>query len=483
MKNGLNFFNKNIKSHSSRHYRNIYSARKSSNIHKKVFLNKAKLQKNEERNINKRYINNYDNYNSISDINNKKYINLASPSYSKYDWSSINNSKRKNIYKSIEINKANHNEKSLMVNNNLLVYNEIIILLDDIMDTKNSYDILVKIRNFITAQIFGNNKKLGNSESCKNFWRSNDSIKFLTSKNKNVDKIMFNNDIKDKNKENIENEKKENKDLKKADEVEDKASKDINNSRRMKKLYNKINQLEKKSNIEQLKYLFFIVEQEKKIAELEKNFELKEIPLDQRLIEKMKELKCYPEFIRKELDSKKEKKVQSTTDVSNTKNSTLIKSRNKIGSNNKYSFDKEIEPITKKHQSLIIDKSDNKIKSRKFQFSQKKINFNNNKVKDNNNKVNINNDNKIKKIIINFNKPVNQLFDKKNFFITHPKLNYVKNSMEKNHFLKLKAKEQLSGDTKLLSKMNIASKSQKNAVNDFSSFINNSMINFDRFKS
>ena len=55
--------------------------------------------------------------------------------------------------------------------------------------------------------------------------------------------------------------------------------------------------------------------------------------------------------------------------------------------------------------------------------------------------------------------------------------------MEKNHFLKLKAKEQLSGDTKLLSKMNIASKSQKNAVNDFSSFINNSMINFDRFKN
>ena len=93
------------------------------------------------------------------------------------------------------------------------------------MDTKNSYDILVKIRNFIKAQIFGNNKKLGNSESCKNFWRSNDSIKFLTSKNKNVDKIMFNNDIKDKNKENFENEKKENKDLKKPDEFEDKASK------------------------------------------------------------------------------------------------------------------------------------------------------------------------------------------------------------------------------------------------------------------
>jgi hypothetical protein len=48
--------------------------------------------------------------------------------------------------------------------------------------------------------------------------------------------------------------------------------------------------------------------------------------------------------------------------------------------------------------------------------------------------------------------------------------------------LKLKTKEQLSGESNLLSKMNLASKSQKIAVNDFSSFINNSMINFEKLK-
>ena len=132
-----------------------------------------------------------------------------------------------------------------------------------------------------------------------------------------------------------------------------------------------------------------------------------------------------------------------------------------------------------------MNKSENVIKSRKFQFSKKKIDFNLNQVNQMNqshiNDLN-NKDNKIKKIEINFSKPVNIFFNNKNFFITHPKLNYVKDSLEKNHFLKLKTKEQLSGDTNLLSNMNLASKSQKNAVNDFSSFINNSMANFERIK-
>ena len=77
---------------------------------------------------------------------------------------------------------------------------------------------------------------------------------------------------------------------------------------------------------------------------------------------------------------------------------------------------------------------------------------------------------------------MNQLFNKKKFFITHPKLNYVKDSIEKNHFLKLKTKEKLGGKTHLLSNMNLASKSQKKFVNNFSLFINNSMVCFEKIK-
>ena len=82
-------------------------------------------------------------------------------------------------------------------------------------------------------------------------------------------------------------------------------------------------------------------------------------------------------------------------------------------------------------------------------------------------------------------RPVNQLFTQKNFFISHPKLRYVKDSQEKNHFQKLKSKEQLNGFSKILSNINyinLGSKFQKSAVNDFSYFINNSMVNVEKLK-
>ena len=78
-----------------------------------------------------------------------------------------------------------------------------------------------------------------------------------------------------------------------------------------------------------------------------------------------------------------------------------------------------------------------------------------------------------------YSKSVNQLFNEKNFFISHPKLKYVKDSKENNHFQRLKTKEQLKGISKLLSNINFGSKFQKIAVNDFSYFLNNSMVNVE----
>ena len=89
----------------------------------------------------------------------------------------------------------------------------------------------------------------------------------------------------------------------------------------------------------------------------------------------------------------------------------------------------------------------------------------------------------VKKIITqNFGKSLNQFFNEKNFFISHPKLRYVKNSQEKNHFQKLKAKEQSNGVSNFLSNSKIISKYQKSALNDFSYFINKSMVNVEKLK-
>ena len=460
MKNCPNFLNKALRCYSSRQYNSKFSQRKSIDSSRKIFLNRTKFK----------------------DYNNKIFNNrYGSKNASNKNFSPINVSRKNNIYKSIEINKVNNNEKNFLKNKSTFEYNVIISLLDQIMDKENSYDILIRIKNYIYKLINETHEKkfLINSKSYMVLFRPEDSY-YLTSNNTTQRKIQFNEEKNlDKEKKDLDGDKKNN--------FNDKNDKSTNKSylnRRVKKLYNKINELETKSNIEQLKYLFFIVEQEKKIAELEKNFEIKEIPLGERIIEKMKELKCYPSFIRNELDIKKYKPTFKET--IDSKNNTSLKSRNKKELNNQYSFDKEIkeiEPITKKSQSLIMNKSEKRAKNRKFQFAKKNIDFNPNQrnqtIYDYNNS---NTDNKIKKIVMSFSKPVNQLFNKKNFFITHPKLNYVKDSLEKNHFLKLKTKEQLNGDTNLLSNMNLASKSQKNAVNDFSSFINNSLANFERQK-
>ena len=504
MKNGPNFLNKALRCQSSRQYRTMLSPRTNINSSKKLFLNRTKYKASENKKQfiklkmkskenSSNHINNYKISKTGLLENDKKLLINKLGFNNRYDIKtnsskqfspSVVNYKNK-VFESLGINKVNNNEKSLMINKSTFEYNAIVALLDKIMDKANSYDILIKIKNFIYKFINGANEKkyMVNSKSCAEIFQPENY--YLTSKNMSQRKIKLDDS------KNMEKQK-ETRDLDrdKKNNLNEKNDKNINNSyltRRVKKLYNKINELETKSHIEQLKYLFFIVEQEKKIAELEKNFEINEIPLDERIIEKMKELKCYPTFIRNELDIKKYKQPFKET-IDPKHNNSSLKSRNKQELKEKYSFDKEmkeIEPINKKNQSIIMNKSENVIKSRKFQFSKKKIDFNLNQVNQmNQSHINdlINKDNKIKKIEINFSKPVNIFFNNKNFFITHPKLNYVKDSLEKNHFLKLKTKEQLSGDTNLLSNMNLASKSQKNAVNDFSSFINNSMANFERIK-
>jgi hypothetical protein len=131
---------------------------------------------------------------------------------------------------------------------------------------------------------------------------------------------------------------------------------------------------------------------------------------------------------------------------------------------------RQTNPLNPKYKYLdhseIQDKNNNKYLKE----------FNDNKNDNDNNK------NKVSNIVINFSKPVNQLFNKKNFFVTHPKLKYVKDTPEKNHFLKLKTKEHLTGESNILSNINLASKSQKNTINDFSNYINNSMANFEKLK-
>ena len=477
------FRNQSIKNQSSNKF-NLCTPKNSSIIRKKqrVFLAvslKKKIKNSNEikdNNTNNRYnFNNYDINTNNASLNSKN--NYLTPRYNLKKEIKFNNSRESNIktFKSID----NNNEKSFIMNNNLIEYNSIISLLDKIINKLNSYNILIKIKNFIKELISKNNDNITNNHS---FSQEN----LLQSKKRSLfnQKEMNNNESKEKtNKEEI----------KKSNQKEKiKINNDVPNhflERKIKKLYHRINELEKKNKIEQLKYLFFIIEQEKKIAELEKDLDNKQIPLDERLIDKIKEIKCYPNFYKPELNEEinlSNRRVPLSckirTRIPNTKssnniimNNSLKKARNIFFKfmNNKYSFDQEIEFIPKKNQSQIIINKDKKQKKNP-KTRNKATNIN---IED------INDMSEIKKVIIqNCSKSVNQLFNEKNFFISHPKLRYVKDSQEKNHFQQLKAKEQSDGVSNLLSNIKLASKYQKSAVNDFSYFINNSMVNVEKLK-
>ena len=436
MKNGSKIFDKSSRSNSAKQFSNITSPRRRIFSSKGIFSSKNKFKEFKNRNQNNRYGKINRNNNCSNNFVNDK----------------------DKIFKSLELTREKSNEKSVLINKSILEYNIILSLLDKIMEQNNSFEILIKIKNYINKILEDSdeNNYIINSKSCLE---------------------MKHNMEKENDKEEGDLEENKYTNLKYTD---DKTNNKNYLSRRVKKLYHKINELEAKSNIEQLKYLFFIVEQEKKIAELEKKFEIKEIPLDERIIEKMRELKCYPTIIRSELITRKKNNLY----LKDLKNKVFsLRSRNKKEIEKEDSFDKEKkekEFTTKKNESFIMNQSEIMTRKKPFQFSKINKDFNSAQL---NKMTQIKNNNKkIANIMMSFSKPVNQFFNKKNFFVTHPKLNYVKDSLEKNHFLKLKTKEQLSGESNLLSSINLANKSQKNALNDFSNYVNNSMANFEKIK-
>ena len=486
MNNIPNFRNQTIRNLSSKKF-NLNSPKYNIKSRQKLFLASSLKQKKKtnkrEKSLNERY-KNYDMNSNISINEKNNNFNFLTPRTTK---NKISNSIIKESNQASNT-KIDNNEKCFILNNNLLEYNYIISLLGKILFKTNSYNILSKIKNYI--------KQLISDNSNTNITLNHSYYKEILFKNEsrplsNNNKSNNNNNISEF-KENNNKEELNNKNIYKTINENNNNDIKIENNylyRKIKKLYHRINELEEKCRIEQLKYLFFIIEQEKKILELEKNFDKSDIPLDERIIEKMKELKCLPNYYKPEINeeqknaNKKNKKKPPLSSKIRTinKNNSFLKSRNEFNNyiKNKYSFDKDIEPFMKKNQSQILNIKIN-------ENSKNEYNNNNSKNKSKNKNINFNesyDNNEIRKQNLNnYSKSVHQLFKEKNFFISHPKLKYVKNSQEKNHFQKLKTKEQLNGISNLLSNINLGSKFQKSAINDFSYFINNSMVNLEKLK-
>jgi hypothetical protein len=265
--------------------------------------------------------------------------------------------------------------------------------------------------------------------------------------------------------------------------------------RKINKLYQKISDMEIKFKIDELNYFFCIGEHQKKINELEKKLNLKKI--DKLPKEELKKFLCFPHYIK--FDIKEE---------INPKSIPMYHLR-------KQNCKSSITDHREKKTTLSYFDSGSKLFQKFFNQNPKEINLNKNykNTKDNENKdstyniddlcdeikkINDNEEMKIEKNleineiketirlgIQNFDNqiPITDKFfgNKRSFFISHPKLNYINVGKDGNKLTSWKIDNQLKAFPKQISKLKV-SKSQKNAMIKFPSSFNETVVNLEKLR-
>ena len=316
-------------------------------------------------------------------------------------------------------------------------------------------NLLIIIENFIDSLI--SNKK---NEISYNKKLSDNINKKACSLKKNC--FHFFDEIKAKNEFNSLNEIKESK-----KETE-------NNILKIKinKLYQKINEMEVKFRIDELKYFFCIGEHQKKINELEKKINMKNI--DKMPKEELKKFLCYPHYIK--FDVKDDVNPRSIP-MFNLRRKKCQTSTNR--GKTRVSYTSSEEKLFDNYFKKIYDDNDNDIALDEIKNN-----------KDENEKNKISEINEIKNTIKLGKKNcetqislVDKFFGKsKNFFISHPKLNYIKVGKDGNQLTSWKIDNQLNNFPQQISKLKI-SKSQKNAIIVFPSSFNETMMNLEKLRT
>lgn len=330
-------------------------------------------------------------------------------------------------------------------------------------DIKKLNNILSNIENFINEISQGDISNLKNN-SMKSFISNNNEI----DKNKTKEFISpsKNYKIKISNNYSLEAEKQE---------------LDISiYKRKVNKLIIKINEMENKYKIEKLKYLFCIGDYHKKLTNLEKKLNMDSI--DKMPKSELKKLLCYPHYVKFDIHEEINPKCVRKTHCKSSIHDNRIKDKIMLNKSEKglISIDYDLSNNKDNNNSSIIfeinkDKNnENVILSDIDDGKKKEINFE-----------------QIKNMIelgrIKFDSKI-QVLDKlfgtdKNFFISHPKLNYIKSLNDGNKMATWKLENQINSLPKELSKLKILSKSQKNAIVVFPSFLNETMANLEKLRT
>ena len=256
--------------------------------------------------------------------------------------------------------------------------------------------------------------------------------------------------------------------------------------KRINKLIQKQNDMENKFKYEKLSYLFFIGENQKKIKELTKKLNSKSI--DKMPKSELNKVICFPNYVKFDIsDDINPKSIPMHSSSQRNCKSPKIISRNSLRKSNQENidFNKLFKTELNKYKhsiSFSINKNNEKEDINKNDTldeekgeEERKISSKTNNLNDFNDTLEIG-----KKFFEEHEHSIDVFTNKKNYFLSHPKLNYIN---AENNLIRLKIGNQINSLPKQIVKLKTVSKSKKNAFIIFPSVLNETIINIEKLKN
>ena len=261
--------------------------------------------------------------------------------------------------------------------------------------------------------------------------------------------------------------------------------------KKINKLIQKQNEIESKFKIERLSYLFCIGENQKQIKELKRKLNM--LSIDKMPKNELNKVLCFPNYTKFDVADEINPKSIPMYSSNNRKTQTskIFQKNNskKFGKESNNEFNQLFKTELKQPKSNIAfslnnsykkeDNNKNETLDNEKEEEEQKINGKPNKLKDIDETIELG-----KKYFHEHISSIDKFFMKeKNYFLSHPKLNYIKDINNGNSIVKWKLGNQINSLPKQIAKLKTVSKSQKNAIIVFPSFLNETLLNLEKLKN
>ena len=261
--------------------------------------------------------------------------------------------------------------------------------------------------------------------------------------------------------------------------------------RKINKLIQKQNEIENNFKIERFRYLFCIGENQKQIKELKKRLNL--LTIDKMPKNELNKVICFPNYTKFDITDEINPKSIPMYLTKNKKTQTpkIIPRNNsqKPKRDTNFDFNQFFKTELKRYRNNISFSMNNSYKKEDnnkndtlgFEKEEegRKIIGKENKLKDIDDTIKLG-----QKYFEEHIPEIDKFFTKKkNYFLSHPKLNYIKDIGGGGGVMRWKVGNQINSLPQQIAKLKTVSRSKKNTIVVFPSFLNETLLNLEKLKN